>query len=314
MPTVKSARLVAILECVLFTLIAGSTLVFGKKALDYLGPLTTIGLRYLAAFVVLLPFMFRHGRATRFSPHLWFRFFLIGLNLYVVGNGTLFWGLRYIPATTASLLLSPIPVLVLFAGIVWLHEIPTRLQVAGVAIAVIGSTLFFSHGLKAGEPLGIVIVAVGLAGNAASGILGRQIAREQKTDTLVLTAVPLAFGSGILVPMAFLIEGLPRFSITGWGIVLALAIVNTACAYVLYNDALRVLAAFEQSAMLNLTPLVTAIWAWLLLSERLSIVQIVGMVTVVVGVLTVQLAKKNGISARPTPATDANPAALWKHD
>jgi drug/metabolite transporter (DMT)-like permease len=140
-------------------------------------------------------------------------------------------------------------------------------------------------------------VAIGLIGNAAFGILGREIAREQKVDTITLTAVPLAFGSSLLIPIALSIEGLPRFSVTGWGIVLGLAVFNTVCAYVLYNHALRVLPAFELSAMLNLTPLVTAIWAWLFLSERLSIAQIIGMVIVIVGVLVVQLCKKNGESA-----------------
>ena len=288
----NSARLVAVSECVLFTLIAGSTLVLAKIALHYLGPLTLTGLRYLMAFLLLLPFMFRHSRVTRLSPQLWFRFFLIGLSFYAVGNGALVWGLRYIPATTASLVLNFIPLLVLVAGIFWLNEIPTRLQVVGVIVAIVGGVLFFSPGLKAGEPLGMAIVAIGLVGNAAFGILGREIAREQKADTLTLTAVPLALGSGILIPTALSIEGLPRFSVTGWGLVVGLAVVNTACAFVLYNHALTVLPAFELSAILNLTPLMTAGWAWLILSERLSLVQIAGMVTVIIGVLVVQLGKK----------------------
>jgi probable blue pigment (indigoidine) exporter len=231
--------------------------------------------------------VFHNKRVTRLSPPLWFRFFLIGLSLYVIGNGALFWGLKHIPATTASLLLSFIPLLVLIAGIFWLDEIPTRWQVVGVIIAVIGGILFFSSGLKVGELLGIAIVAIGLASNAAFGILSRKIAREQEVDTFTLTAVPLAFGSSILIPIALSIEGLPQFSVIGWGIVVGLAVVNTACAYVLYNHALKVLPAFELSAILNLTPLVTATWAGLFLSERLSTVQVIGMVTVILGVLIV---------------------------
>jgi len=297
MQTAKFARLIAVSECVAIHLIAGSTLVFAKMALAYLGPLTITGLRYFLAFLVLFPFMFCHDRLTNISPHLWFRLFLIGLSLYVVGNGALYWGLKYVQATTASLLLSFIPLLVLIAGIIWLKELPTRLQLVGVTVTILGCLLFFSPGLKVGEPLGIAIVSLGLTGNTAFGILGREIAREQKVDTLTLTAVPLAFGSVLLTPIALSIEGLPRFSVTGWGIVLGLAVVNTVCAYVLYNHALRMLPAFELSAMLNLTPLVTAIWAWLFLSEKLSIAQIIGMVIVVIGVLVVQLCKKNGESA-----------------
>lgn len=297
MQTAKFARLIAVSECIAFTVIAGSTLVFSKIALDFLGPLTITGLRFFLAFLVLFPFMFFHNRLANISSPLWFRFLFIGLSLYVVGNGALYWGLKYVQATTASLLLSFIPLLVLLAGIFWLNEIPTRLQVAGVIVAIIGGILFFSPGRKVGEPLGIAIMSIGLIGNAAFGVLGREIAREQKVDTLTLTAIPLAFGSSVLIPVAIFVEGLPRFSVTGWGLVLGLAVVNTVCAYLLYNHALRILPAFELSAILNLTPMVTAIWAWLFLSERLSSIQILGMVIVVIGIVVVQLCRKNGKSA-----------------
>ncbi len=310
MPTARSARLVAVSEGVLFTVMGGSTLVFAKIALAYLGPLTLTGLRYFLAFLLMLPFLFRRNRLTRLSPRLWFRFFIMGLSFYAVGNGAFYWGLKYIPTTTASLVLNLTPLLVLIAGMLWLNEIPTRLQGVGVIVALVGGLLFFSPGLTGGEPLGVAIVAIGLVGNAAFGILGRDIARERKVDTLTLTAVPLALGSIILIPIALSIEGPPRFSVTGWGMLLGLAVVNTACAYGLYNHALRVLPAFELSALLNLTPLMTAAWAWLFLSESLSLVQIVGMVTVILGVLVVQSGKKRAISARPALAADAAPAAL----
>ena len=52
-------------------------------------------------------------------------------------------------------------------------------------------------------------------------------------------------------------------------------------------------AAFELSATLNLTPLVTAGWAFLFLGESVGIIQIVGMVAVILGVLVVQMGKKS---------------------
>jgi drug/metabolite transporter (DMT)-like permease len=288
----KSARLIAVAEAILFTLIAGTTLVIGKMALHHLGPFTLTGLRYFLAFLILLPFALHGHRLKGLSRQLWLRFFLIGLSFYAVGNGALFWGLQYIPATTASLVLNLIPLLVLLAGILWLREIPTRWQVAGMIVAILGGVLFFSPGLKVGEPLGIALVGIGLAGNVMFGIFGREIAREQKVDTLTLTAVPLAIGSMILLPAALSIEGLPGFSLIDGLLVAVLAVFNTVGAFLLYNHALKTLPAFELSAILNLIPLVTAAWAWLFLSERLGLFQIVGMVTVILGVLVVQLGKK----------------------
>lgn len=79
------------------TLILGSTLVFVKMALNYLAPLTIAAGRYCLAFTILLPFMVRRTTVSRFPNSLWIRFFLIGLSFYVIGNGALFWGLKYIP-------------------------------------------------------------------------------------------------------------------------------------------------------------------------------------------------------------------------
>jgi drug/metabolite transporter (DMT)-like permease len=160
----------------------------------------------------------------------------------------------------------------------------------GIIIVFIGGVLFFSIGLSPGEPLGIVIVVAGMIGLTAFGILGREITRNKKLDTLTLTTIPLGFGGGFLLLVAFLVEGFPDFSMLAWGVVLWLAIVNTAVGYLLYNHSLKILTALEMNATLNLAPLGTAGLAWLLLGETLTIFQIIGMVIMIVGVVFVQRA------------------------
>jgi drug/metabolite transporter (DMT)-like permease len=293
----QPTRPIAIAEGVLVTLIWASSFVFVKMALDYLEPLTVAGLRYFLGFLMLLPFMARSSPIPPLSPHLWLRLFLIGLCGCTIGNGAAFWGLKYVPATTASFLLSLVPLLVLFAGTLWLREVPTRLQVVGTIVSLVGSGLFFSSGLLADEPLGMGLMAIGLVSFACSGILGREVARGQQVDTLSLTAFPLAFGGGLLLLIALpleALEGMPNLPLTAWGIVLWLATVNTALAYMLYNHAIQVLTALEMNVILNLSPLGTAIIAWLALDERLSAMQILGIITVIVGVALVQRGKLKG--------------------
>jgi drug/metabolite transporter (DMT)-like permease len=290
----KPTRSVAIAEALVVNLIWASSFVLIKMGLDDLGPLTLAGLRYFTAFLLLLPLMSRNGHATRALPsRLWIRLFLIGLCAYTVGNGALFWGLQFMPATTGSFLLSLTPLLVLFMSILWLKEIPTRLQMAGIVVAIVGSVLFFAPGLSVGNPLGIGIVAVGLVGFALFGILGRAVARDRQVDTLSLTGIPLAFGGGLLLFLALPMEGLPRFSVAAGGIVLWLAVINTAFAYILYNHSLQVLTALETNVMMNLAPLATAAMAWILLGERLDPIQIIGMVTVIIGVVLVQWGRRD---------------------
>jgi len=287
-------RIVAIGESVLATVIWASSFVFVKRGLEYMGPLTIAGFRYFLAFLVLLPFWAYRGMIEPpMSRGIGLRLFALGISAYTIGNGALFWGLKYLPATTVSFLMSLSPLLILLSGAVWLKEMPTRWQVFGVIVSLFGSVLFFSSGLQSGEPIGIIIVMVGLMGFMLFGILGREIAKGKQLDTLTLTTIPLAIGGGFLLLIAFPLEGMPLLSRESVGIVLWLAIVNTALAYVLYNHALQRLTALEMNVMLNLTPLGTALLAWWLLGERLGFVQIIGMVIMIVGVIFVQSSHNN---------------------
>jgi probable blue pigment (indigoidine) exporter len=284
-----SPRFLALIEGMVVTLILGSTLVIAKRALGNLGPLTLAALRYLLAFLFLVPFMARGGAGQgQWSPALWRRFALIGASFYVVGNGGLFLGLKYLPATTAALLLSLVPLLVLLAGILWLHETPTRVQIVGLIVCLGGGALFFAPGLRGGRPVGVLIVAVALIGNAAFGVLGRLTLRSEPVSLVALTAIPLAVGAVVLVPVALVAEGLPRLTASSAIAIIWLAAINTAAAFFLYNHALRTLTALEMSVLLSLTPLVTALGAWLVLGEHLRPVQICGMIVVIAGVALVQ--------------------------
>lgn len=286
----RSGRIVAIIEALLAAFIWSSSFVFVKMILSNIGPLTIAGLRYFLAFLVLLPFMLRKKQALKsISPKTWFHFTLIGLSAYTVGNGALFWGLKYLPATTASFLVGISPLLILFGGVIFLNEVPSRLQIVGLIISLVGNAVFFSSGLRPGEPLGIAILAVGLLGFTAFGILGRGLARDKRTNTIHLTGIPLGIGGGMLLLFAVPLEGWPIFNQKVLLIILWLAIINTAAAYILYNHALKTITAFEMNVFLNLAPLGTAALAWLFLGESLTLNQLLGVAIMIIGITLVQV-------------------------
>lgn len=290
----KPSRWLAIIESLLANGIWASTFVLVKIGLNDLGPLTLGGLRYFVGFLLLLPMMVLQPSGYRtVSRGLWTRLIVLGVSAYTLGNGAVFSGLQYMSATTGSFEMSLMPLLVLVAGIFWLKEVPTATQAVGILIVVAGSALFFSPGLSVGEPIGLVIVGIGLLGITLSGILGREVAREREVDTLFLTAIPLAFGGGLLLILGLVVEGTPRLTGTALLVVVWMAVVNTALAYLLYNHAMQTLTAFEVNIMMNLTPLATAGLAWRFLGERLEAVQIAGMLIVIAGVGLVQWRRRS---------------------
>lgn len=287
MSTTPSHRL-ALIEAIFINIIWASSFIFVKMALKDMGPLTIGGLRYFIGFLILLPFLMKSKRRLSFSRAAWVQLFIIGFSSYTVANSAMFWSLRYLPATTVSFLMGLTTLLVFVGGVIWLKEIPNRNQMIGIIITLAGTGMFFSRGLKPGEPIGIILMGLALLCFTIFGILGRKTARAQTMDTLSLTAYPLAIGGGLLLLIAIPIEGIPDASIQTWGLVFWLAAINTALAYVLYNHSLQVLTAFEMNVLLNLAPIATAIMGWFFLDEKLTTIQFIGMIVVIVGVGLVQ--------------------------
>ena len=227
----STARTIASAEAVLAAFIWASSFVFVKMLLPDIGPLLIAGLRYFLAFFILLPFILRQkGSLGRIELKMWGQLALIGISAYAIGNGALFWALRYLPATTVSFMLSVSPLLILFAGIVILKEFPTRWQIVGVVVSLIGGALFFSPGFQSEEPLGLAIAMVGLMGFTAFGIVGRSVARARQLSTLNLTGIPLAIGGGLLLIIGMAVESRPTLDQNAWLIIAWLATANTAFA------------------------------------------------------------------------------------
>jgi drug/metabolite transporter (DMT)-like permease len=297
-PSEKSTRsafrvpTLALLEASLTMAIWGSSFVVAKVGLRAIGPLTLAGLRYFVAFLMLLPFLPRrlavHGRPSR---SLMGQLALLGIAAYLVGNGCFFLALKLVPSTTVSFLMGLIPLLVLAGSLLWLKEDPTWWQAIGMIISLSGTALFFLPGLQAQSWRGFPILGIGILGFGFFGLLSRSIARERKVDSLTMTAIPLAVGGGALLTVALPLEGLPRLTPSGIGIVLLLALVNTAVAYLLYNHALQSLTALQMNLILNLSPFVTALLAAVILGEKLTPVQWAGMVVAAGGVALAQRGK-----------------------
>lgn len=287
----KPSYPLAIGEAILVNLIWASSFIIVKLALKNLGPLTIGGLRYFIGALILLPFMLREKSAP-ITAKMWCWLLLLGVSQYAIGNGAIFWSLKYLPATTVSFLMGSITISTLIVGVFWLKEIPRPMQIVGILVTLGGAALFFANGMQAGEPLGLVIFFVGMLGMTLFGVLGRQIARAGTVSTLTLTGVPLALGGVVTLLVAIPLEGIPSAPLVTWGQVLFLAVVNTAIGYFLYNHALQILTAIQMNIILNLTPVWTAIFGFFLLNERLGALQIAGMAVLIAGVMLVQMRKR----------------------
>ncbi len=291
-----SVHLRAAFQALLVTFLWSTSWVFIKIGLKDIPALAFAGLRYALAFLCLLPFTLRpaHRAALRdLTRWQWMQLIALGLMFYALTQGAMFLGLTYLPAVSASIILNFTPVVVALLGILLLGEHPALLQWGGVFMSVFGALVYFyPGGLAAGDPFGYVVVAAGLLANAGASILGRRVNRASDLPPSVVTAVSMGVGAVVLLIVGLSIQGLPPLNLTHWAIIAWLAVVNTAFAFTLWNHTLRTLPAMESSLINNTMLVQIAILAWLFLNEPLTAQGAVGLVMAGLGVLVVQLARR----------------------
>ena len=296
----QSSRLSAVVIALFVVFLWATSWVLIKIGLEEIPALTFAGLRYMLAFVCLMPFALliqRRSSSPVMSRKMWGQLILLGLLLYSLTQGAVFLALVYLPAVTVNLLWSFSSVTVALFGIIWLVERPTRFQWAGIALATMGAVIFFFPVMLPSAYLaGILVSVLGVLANACASILGRDINRARKLHPLVVTAVSMGVGALVLLITGIAVQGLPTIGLQGWAIIAWLALVNTALAFTLWNYTLRTLSATE-SSIINGTMLIwIPILAVVFLDEQITRVELLGLVVAGAGTLIVQLKDPSTLS------------------
>lgn len=158
-------------------------------------------------------------------------------------------------------------------------------------IVVVGAYLFFNDPLVNSSLAGVLITLLSGLGWAACLVLSRLLFIKNQAKPLELTAFPMGFGTVLMVLGAFSFEEFPVVSLSSWGIILWLGVVNTALAFFMWNNALQKLEAFEISILQNTMLPQIAFLSYFFLGEQLTLMKIIAMTIVLIGVLVVQLKK-----------------------
>ena len=199
-----------------------------------------------------------------------------------------FWhtSIQLTSVANSTLLANLASIFVTLAAWLFLRERPTALFLAGLAAALCGvvllvhTSLQFSETGLVGDALGVV-TAMFYAGY----LLAVKGLRDRGETTLRLMAIATTLTAVVLLPVA-LATGEPMLpqSARGWWILAGLALVSHAGGQGLIAYALAHLPAGFSSVSLLFQPVMAALFAWLLLSEPLAPLQVLGGAIVLAGI------------------------------
>ncbi len=280
----------AVLQALLVTFLWATSWVLIKKGLGNIPPLTFAGLRYGLAFVILLPWMLRRAASAelrRLTRRQWFELALLGLVFITLTQGAQFVALTYLPANMLSLLLSMSALLIALLGFVFLAERLGTLQWVGVFVSLAGAFVYFGQ-IEEISSTGLVIGLVCVLATSMAAIQGRALNRLKNLTPLTVTGVSIGIGGTVLLVLGLITEPARQIGLNESLIILWLAAINTALAFVIWNHTQRTLTA-AQSGVINNTMLIQiAVLAWIFLGEQLSFQQTLGLLIAAAGTAMVQ--------------------------
>ncbi len=279
-------RLRAFLQALLVVALWSASPPLAKLTYRELEPVQVTAIRYVGAALVLLPIAVSRSlpRLKSMGTMDWMILVIMGVLGFSVGNTILYIGLETLPATTTSFLLNGIPIATVLLGLLTLGEKPRAMQWFGIFLALVGGSVFFGWRVAFDQRPAILLSLLGVLSISIYGLLARRMTRLERIDPVSLSAIPMGIGGLLLV--VFILP-IPHVSGQTVGILMWLTLVNSALAFVIWNNALKCMQAFEISVTGNLMPIGTAILAPIMLGEAVAPNAWIGMVISLIGVVLV---------------------------
>ena len=283
-----SARAWAML--VLLGIIWGGAFFLARVAVAEVAPLWLVLLRVALAGLTLHVLLALTGRSLRPYASRWGDFLGMGLLNNALPFSLLFIGQTVLGAGLASILNASMPIwTVLIAHALTSDERLSANKVAGVVLGFAGVAVMLGPAALGAlqAPLwAMLLVVAGAISYGFAGIYGR---RFRDVPPMVTATGQLTASSIVMLPVAFLVHGTLEagaISPDTWLAVVALAVVSTALAYILFFRILAEAGAVNVSLVTLLVPPSAILLGWLFLGETLSAAAWGGLALIALGLVT----------------------------
>jgi len=266
-------------------IIWGSTFALMKGILDQILPLTFLAYRFfLAAFVLSVIFWKRLKNIDNITLR---KGWLIGVFLFL-GYTFQTVGLKYTTATKTGFITGLSVVLVPVISYLFIKEKINRNSVVGVIFAVIG-LWFLNYDSNFSFNFGDFLVLLGAVSFAMHIISVGLYAK--KVDYIPLVIVQLATVFVLCLLMAIIFEGPAlhlSYSFNIWWIIILTGVFATALAFYMQNRFQRYSTATKTAIIFSGEPIFAAVFAYLLLGEKVGLIAWSGGLLIIFGMIVSQ--------------------------
>ena len=276
---------------IILSILWGGSFFFSKVAVAELGPFTIVLARVGIGAIALNLVVIATGRRMPTSLKTWGSFLIMGAINNLIPFSLIFWGQTQIASGLASILNASAPLwTVLLAHVLTKDERLTPSRLLGVlfglggAVVVIGPDALGGPGLNVLAQLAILGAAISYA---FAGIFGKRFAGRSPYET---AAGQVTCAALMMVPVALVVDRpwqTPAPSAVTVGALLALGLLCTAVAYIIYFRLLATAGATNLLLVTFLIPVSAVLLGTAFLGERLGLSHFLGMGLISLGLAAI---------------------------
>ena len=283
-PSVKQRDLIDLL---ILAAVWGASFLFLRIGAPEFGPVPLATVRVAGAALCLLPILLWRGEWPALRRH-WKPIGLVGLT----NSGLPFLGFSFaalvITGGLASIFNATTPLWGALIAWLWLHERPAGWRVAGLGLGFLGVVGLAWQKALAPAPAGDIAPGWAIAAVLAATLMYGFSANFTKKHLSGVPSMALATGSQLSSTLVLAVPGLllwpARWPSAGaWAAALALAVLCTGLAYVLYFRLIVRIGPARAMAVTYLLPAFAMLWGALFLGEPVTPAMLAGGAVILAG-------------------------------
>lgn len=276
----------------------GSTFLAIRVGVQEVPPLIFAALRFLTAGLVLYGWMIAHGEPSP-SAREWLSAFLLGVLIFVLDYGMLFWAEQRVPSGIAAVMMATIPVFMALSEIVFLRtqRLTLRLSLA-LLVGIAGVAVLMSPGLKLGgapiDRLGAAALVFAAISWSLSSAVSRKVPLPQ--SKVMSSGTQMVAGGTLLVLTAAALGEFqdfhPRAVSRGvWFALLYLIVAGSIVGFTAYVWLIHHESPTKVGTYAYVNPVVAVLVGYFLGGESLGLRTVLGTLLVLVSVLVITTAR-----------------------
>jgi drug/metabolite transporter (DMT)-like permease len=213
------------------------------------------------------------------------------------------YSLKYCDASVVSVIIATIPLFVALMAVFIFKERLSKVNFLGVALSISGIVIMLwrNFGDAGFSYFGILLAFGAVFSTIGYNYYLRKIPTSY--NPIVVITWQNIIGLIAFLPLVFIVNNTEtvtsQFAALGdmknLNFILILSIFCSTIAFILYIDSMRNLGLARTNIFVNLIPVMTAIIAYFVLREEITLPKVLGIIIVIIGIFLVQHGRKNAL-------------------